>query len=64
MAIDHTHLFLPYLKAVDVDVVLNVLKRAPKAVHAFSKCNQLWLKFIVLYEREIVYNSLLSWNTD
>ena len=55
MEIGHTHLFLPYLKAVDVDVVLDVLKRASETVHTFSKCNQLWLKLIGLHEREIVY---------
>ena len=60
MTTDHTHLFLPYLKAIDVDVVLDVLKRASEAIHTFSKCNQFWLKLIGLHESVIIYNSLLS----
>ena len=46
-----THLFLPYLKAVDVDVILNVLKRASESIHTFRECLEFGLELNGLYER-------------
>ena len=48
-----THLFLPYLKAVEVDVILNVLKRALESIHTLRECLQLGFKLTGLYERSV-----------
>jgi len=48
-----THLFLPYLQAVDVDVILNVLKRASESIHTLRECLKLGFKLIGLYERSV-----------
>ena len=42
---DPRDFFLPDLEAVDIDVVLNVLKRSAKTAHFLRQCHQLGLQF-------------------
>jgi len=58
MVTSPTHLFLPYLKAVDVDVILNVLKQASESIHMLRECLQLGFKLTGLYKE------VLDWFTE
>src|SRR6218665_1511721 len=47
---DSQHFALPYFKTVDVDIVLDVLKRPSETVHYRSKSLKLWHQFTRLHQ--------------
>lgn len=45
-----TNLFLPYLETIDVDIVLDVFKGPPEAIHSLGQRHKLWFQLPCLWQ--------------